>query len=192
MPILPTIVLCLLSLTAGAADRIEHPISEHFETLASLPLLDWTITKEPSTIVLTSKFDVFFVGTISRISSPPPFKEVTPEAILRREGAPRKYVIRLEYERRISRDELERRLSERKKFADALTHGASGKDTWSQAATGYREIRVPRYSSFDSSVYRVLPEGVAVLHYPPSASAKIGAALHLIDLALGGPKTPYD
>ena len=148
----------------SSAEPSQPPIQEHIVLLSKLPFTDWTITKESSAVVLTSKFDVYFVGTISRPNSTPPFDENTPEEILRREGAPKKYVIRFEYGTRISREELERRLTERKPFADTLTHGASGKDTWSEAARRFEEIRVPRYDYFDFSIYRVLPQGIAVRH----------------------------
>ncbi len=178
-------LLIFCGVSAHAADYLlEDDRIRIKETLGS----DWTATVRGSAIEITSTFEVFHVGIISRIIPPPEFSEATPRETLLKETKPQRYIIRLEYGAPLSSKETLQRINERQRFADILNYGAHDKNDWEKAAEGFLKIRVPRYGG----IYRVLPDHPGTQIYPPSAVAKIGAAKELLDVIFRHIRNAYE
>lgn len=178
-------ILIFCGVTATAAD---FPPDEDRIRITETLGPDWIATVRGSSIEITSTFEVFHVGIISRITPSPEFNDSISRAILLKEAKPERYVIRLEYGAPLSSEETQQRIKERQRFADILNYGAHGKNDWGKAAEGFLKIRVPRYRG----IYRILPDHPGTQIYPPSAVAKIGAAKELLDVIFRHIRNAYE
>jgi hypothetical protein len=171
----------LAKMAASDAKRMEKLLQEA-----------WTVRVEGNEITLESKFEVFHISMISRSSAPPEFSNDTPRTRLMAETKPERYIIRLKYEKRIPKEELERRRNARQKAADILTHGAGSKDEYHEAGDQFAAIRVPRYQSNFCHIYEELPETPYGRFYPPKAVLKVGGAKEILATVLGRIRTGND
>ena len=156
---------------------------------------NWTVQAKGNEIKLTSKFEIFHIGMVSRSGSPPEFSDGTPRNELVAETKPRKYVIRLRYEKKISKEELQRRRIARQEAADVLMDGARTREGYQKAGDEYAKIRVPRYrSDFPISyhIFEDLTETPYAQIYPPKAVQKVGGAKEILAILLRRIRTGND
>ena len=190
-----SLILLLVGVMIAAAkadsDFAEVAASDA-KILGKLLKKNWTVLAKGNEVTLTSKFELFHIGMISRSAPRPDFSDKTPEAELLAETKPTRYVIRLRYEDKISKEELERRRTERQKAADILTHGARTKDAYGKAGVEYAKIRVPRYQSFSCHIYEELPDSPFGRFYPPKAVQKVGGAKEILSVLLGRIRSAND
>ena len=161
-------------------------------TLKELLNENWTVQAKGNEITLTSKFEVFIIGLVSRADLPPEFSDNIPRKKLVGEAKPEKYVIHLRYEQQMAREELERKRNERQKAADVLNFGAKSKDDHQAAGNRYSEIEVPRYRSTFYDVYQKTPETPYAGIYPPKSVQKVGGAKEILATVLGKMLTGND
>ncbi len=138
--------------------QLNQDVALDANTLRELLRENWTVQSNNNEITLTSKFDVFIIGLVSRGSKAPEFSDKTPVKTLEAEAKPEKYVIHLRYEQQLPREELERRRIERQKAADVLNFGAASKEEHQSAGDRYSEIKVPCYRSGSYDVCKMTPE----------------------------------
>ena len=195
-----TIILLLLGATLAvikADDSVDkaqltQDAARDARTLRELLNENWTVQSKENEITLTSKFEVFIIGLVSRSDLAPVFSDKTPRKTLATETKPEKYVIHLRYEQRMSREEFERRRTERQKAADVLNFGAPTKDEHQAAGDRYAEIKVPRYRGISYDVYQKTPETPYAGIYPPKSVQKVGGAKEIIAAVLGQMRTGND
>ena len=177
------------------ADLIRHVVG-YADTLKELLEENWTVEAKKNEIILTSKFDVFYVGLISPSPNDiiPEFSDKASLDLLKKASDPVKYVIRLRFEEPMSREELDRRRIERQKAADILNFGAKTKTEYSEAIQQYREIKIPTYSlnSLSYDIYQELPVAAGVGIFPPKAVQKIGGAKEILAVVLQKILTAHD
>lgn len=181
-------LIVILILIAGRALGGDYPLDEHRKLIAETLGKEWIVTVHGDAIEIKSTFMVYWVGLISRASAPPEFRESTPRSVLAKESKRESYVIRLEYSNHLLPEELQRRIAERRKYADVIDTGSKTKDDFGNAQKGLARVRLPRYTLFAHEIYRVVPDNGSAGSsqiYPPSAVGKIGAAKELIDAVIG-------
>jgi len=147
------------------------------------PLLkdDWVVEVKQHEIVLTSKFEVFRESCYRALNEKmPEFSDAVARDELLTHGTPEKYVFRLEYAHALTREEYEKRLSERQGAALAMALGPQTKDEGAVAHRLLGETRVPRYRSFmEGRIFHIYESNSDLLSgrlYPPASVRKIGAA----------------
>ena len=196
-----TIILLLLGATLAimrADDSVDkaqlaRDAARDADTLRELLNENWMVQSKENEITLTSKFEVFIIGLVSRGGGlAPKFSDKIPRKTLVMETKPEKYVIHLCYEQRMSREEFEHRRIERQKAADVLNYGAKSKEEHQSAVDRYAEIKIPRYRSDSFDVYQKTPERPNVGIYPPKSVQKVGGAKEILAAILGQIRTGND
>jgi len=172
--------------------QLNEDVARDANILRNLLQDNWSVQSNDNEIILTSKFDVFIVGLVSRSSKAPEFSDKTPLKALEAEAKPEKYVIQLRYEKQMSRDELERRRIERQRAADVLNFGAKSKEEHQSAGDRYLEIKVPCYRSGSYDVFKMTPETPYAGVYPPKAVQKVGGAKEILSTVLQRLRTGSD
>lgn len=181
-------LLTMLIFCGVSASAADFPLDEDRNRITETLGPDWIAAVKGTSIEITSTFEVFHVGIISRIHPPPEFNDTISREILLKEAKPERYVISLEYGTPLSSEETQQRIKERQRFADILNYGAHGKNDWEKATEGFLKIRAPRYRG----IYRILPDHPGTQIYPPSAVAKIGAAKELLDAIFRHIRNAYE
>ena len=178
------LILHVVVFAVARAEDINRDVKTDAKVLKELLRENWVIKSDGNQITLTSKFEVFHIGMISRGSGPPEFSNKTLRSQLLRETKPEKYVIRLRYERKSPRKEFEQKRKERQKAADVLNNGARTKDEYGKAGDQYQQIKVPRYRHWFVEIYREIPDSPFGRLFPASAVQKIGGAKEILDVYL--------
>jgi hypothetical protein len=185
-------LFAILILMLGSASAADYPITDLRAQIDEVLGKEWITSVSGNVIEITSTFDVFKVAMNARMDAPPDFNESVSQDVLAKEAKAERYVIRLEFSQPVSREEIQKRVIERQRFADSLTYGAHGKTEWSDACDGFLSIRVPKYANSGFCIYRVLPDHPNHRIYPPSAVAKIGGAKELLDVILTHIRHAYE
>ncbi len=194
------VILLLLGATIAimkaddSVDRTQlaREVASDADTLRGLLSEDWTVQSTENEITITSKFEVFLIGLVSRSDSAPKFSDDTSRKTLVKETQPEKYVIHLRFEQPMSREEFERRRNERQKAADVLNFGAPTKDEHQAANDRYTEIEVPRYRTVFHDVFQKTPATTYAGIYPPKSLQKVGGAKEVIAAVLYPMRTGND
>ena len=197
MKTLALLLFGILTVLAGADDlttdaELARYASSDAKKLGELLAENWIVETSGKVVTLTSKFEVFHVGMVSRPSSPPNFSDTTPRALLLEEAKPEKYVITLRYERKISPEELEIRRVARQKAVDALNNGTKTKEEHGNAAKENANNKMPRYESDLCHIYEELPDTVYGRFYPPKSVQKVGGAKEILSVYLGRIRSAND
>jgi hypothetical protein len=149
---------------------------------ALVPLLkeDWVVEVKQHEIVLTSKFEVFRESYHRAAGDEmPEFSDAITREELLTHGDPEKYMFRLEYARKLTREEYEKRFAERQRAALAMALGPWSKHEGAIAHRVLDATRVPRYRSFAGGIFHIYESNSDLLSgrlYPPASVRKIGAA----------------
>lgn len=184
------IILLLLGSTLAiikaddSADKaqIAQHVARDADTLRELLSENWVVKAKDNEITLTSKFEVFILGLVSRNDVAPEFSDKTPRKKLLEETQPEKYVICLHYEKTMLPEEYARRRQERQKAA--MSTGSKTKDEATAWAERFESIKLPRYRDM-YDIYEKLPYwGHGALTYPPRALQKVGGAKEILAAVL--------
>lgn len=197
-----TLILLLLGLTLPLAktedhpdkDNLAHNVASYAEDFRGLLSDDWTVRAKGNEITLTSKFEVFIIGSISRPNAMPAFSDKTTRKELLEETQPEKYTIILRFEERMPEEEYARMRQERQKAANLLTIGTKTKNESTDKLNLFVAHKMPRYRDM-YDVYEQLPcfvNGQGRQVYPPKALQKVGGAKEILATVLRQVLTAID
>lgn len=177
-------VFILLGLSPLPASDLPLNIEYDSKRIAEILGKEWTVEGRDTEIIITSTFDVYQVVIAGRVTVLPEFSLTADPDAAASHAARERYVIRLEYDASLGDEELQKRLSERRRFVDLLK-GRLSRQARLEALEALRTLRIPRYYSGLNAVCRVLPDRPGGQIYPASAVSKIGGAKELLDAVLG-------
>jgi hypothetical protein len=135
----------LSAIVIAVADkaRIAHDVAHDAAILQELLSENWVVKAKDNEITLTSKFEVFILGLVSRNDVAPEFSDKTPRKKLLEETQPEKYVICLRYEKTMPPEDYARKRQERQKAA--MNTGSKTKDEATAWAERFESLKLPRY-----------------------------------------------